>query len=182
MAGTEAFDAAVVDVDRDIDSLPFCGEQIPVKPLPNILLLKFAKMASRDIGTGDMAGMAVMYDLIHGVILPSARDRFDELAETNEVTGEQLMEFVVAVLKANTGRPTRPSSSSPSPASTVSRKSRPGSGQVVDLGDGRIVEIHAGETTASATARALLMNVPGEDDDELTPIATATEEAVEITG
>jgi hypothetical protein len=179
---TEAFDAAVAEVDRDIDSLPFCGEQIPVKPLPSILLLKFAKMATRDIGTDDMQGMAVMLDLIHGVVLPSARARFDELAETNDVSGSQMMDFVVAVMKANTGRPFRQPSSSEGSASTGSPKSKSGSGQVVDLGDGRIVEMWAGETTASATARALLMNVPGEDDDELAPIQTATEVAFEIEG
>ena len=166
---TAAFDAAVTEVEGpDVETLEFCGEKIIVKPLPTMVLLKFAKVATRGVGTGDMDGLAALYDMVAGVVLASEMPKFEQLATDNNVDGEQLMAFVSAAIQANTGRPTRPSSSSPVLPSTGSSSLSGESGRVVDLGDGRIVEIRPGETAAQATARALLMELPDEWDDENT--------------
>lgn len=166
---TEAFDAAVAEAEApDVQTLEFCGEKIIVTALPTMTLLKFAKVASRGTGTGDMEGLAALYDMVAGVVLPSERARFEQLATDNKVDGEQLMAFVSAAIAADAGRPTKPSSSSPQSLSPGLSSSSGVSGRVVDLGDGRIVEIRVGETAAQATARALLMEIPGEWDDENT--------------
>ena len=168
---SEAFDAAVEVVECGTNTLKFCGEDIPVKPLPSILRLKFAKAASRGAESNDVEGQAAILDVIHGVVLPSARARFDQLAEEHEADDVEMLKFASEAMQMETGRPTKPSSSSPKSVSSGSKKSNPGS--VVDLGDGRIVEMQPGETTAHATARALLM--PVDDDDELDGIQAASQ-------
>src|SRR6185312_10012441 len=108
--------------------------------------------------SNDAAGLAAMYDFITAVVLPGELDRFEQLASDHDVPGEKLFDFVKEVVRSNAGRPTLPPSSSQGSASDGSPKSNSES-KVIDLGDGRIVEIQPGETAAAATARALRMEV-----------------------
>lgn len=178
MADTDAFDAAVKEAvqvekpEQAVDSVELCSEQIRVRKMATWTLLSFAKMATRDIGTKDMAGMAALYDIAVDSVHPEALARFEQLMVEKRVNGDQLMEFVTAAIAKTTGHPTEPSSSSPQSASPDLLKSK--SGSVVDLGDGLIVERQPGETTAQTTRRALELQ-RAQEDLELEGIEKVTE-------
>jgi hypothetical protein len=97
-----------------VSDVEFCGERFTVADRIGAMpLMRFAKVAQGGVDSGDMAGLAAMYDLLEQVIDPKDWNRFQATADRARVDGDELMMFVAKVMKQITDRPTeQPSDSS----------------------------------------------------------------------
>jgi hypothetical protein len=107
------------------DVVEFMGEtfRLPER-VGYMAFLIFAKASKTGLDTGDDAGMAAMYDMIHGCLDPADEQRFDNLALEKRASGEEIFDFVAQVMERVSARPTRSPGDSSQQAPSTSRKSR----------------------------------------------------------
>ena len=112
----------------------FGGQQFRMVERVGLMpLMRFAKVAKGGTDSGDMDGLAAMYDLLQAVIDPADWARFEDHAVKVAADDETLMKVVADVFKVLSERPTqRPSDSSERP-STTSTSSPAGSSSAVTL-------------------------------------------------
>lgn len=122
MALIGEFEAAVreADPDRELDTFKLQGETFTVAPEPNIIALgRFARAAREGADSDDMEGLATLIDTVASVVIPEDENRFLDLASKHRLDAELLLRIVAAVMEAQAGRPTEPSSvSSPGRSQT----------------------------------------------------------------
>jgi hypothetical protein len=120
------------EVQRDSEGLPpddgkieFCGELFSLPERISFMpMLMFAKAAKSGLSTGDMDGLAALYDMIHGCLEPGDGERFDRVALENRASDTQLMDVVTRIMEAVNARPTEPQSGSTSQERNASQKSK----------------------------------------------------------
>lgn len=121
------FEAAVreVDPDREPDTFKLCGETFTVADEPNIIALgRFARAARAGADSDDMEGLATLIDTVASVVVPADEERFLDVASKNRLDVELLLKVVSAVMEAQAGRPTAPSSDSSPGRSTTGESSK----------------------------------------------------------
>jgi hypothetical protein len=94
--------------------------EVPVSDTPPVWpWLKFSKLASEGITTGDMAGMAALYDVLQAAIHPSGWPAAVELFDKHQPDADDLLRLVANIVSGVTERPTvRPSDVSDGPPTT----------------------------------------------------------------
>jgi hypothetical protein len=134
-------DAGLVEVQRESEGLPaddgkieFMGELFTLPAHISFMpMLLFAKAAKSGLNTGDMDGLAALYDMIHGCLEPDDGERFDRVALEKRASDAELMDMVTRIMEAVNARPTGPPSGSMSPGRNVSQKSREPSSSQAEL-------------------------------------------------
>jgi hypothetical protein len=98
----------------------FLGEQFKVRGSVALMaLMRFAHIAQGGTDSGEMEGLAAMYDLLESAIDEGDWGRFQDHALKTRATDKDLMLLVRKVIRGETDRPTqRPSDSSDGPGST----------------------------------------------------------------
>jgi len=95
------------------ETIPFLGEDFHVAESVGAMpLMRFAKIAKSGTGTGDMDGLAAIYDLLEQCIHPDDWGRFQAHADKVRASGDQLLDMVREVFTVLAGRPTGRSSDS----------------------------------------------------------------------
>lgn len=125
-------EAGLSEVQRVAEGLPpddgkieFMGELFTLPEHISFMpMLLFAKAAKSGLNTGDMDGLAALYDMIHGCLEPEDSERFDRVALEKRASDAELMDVVTRIMEAINARPTGPPSGSTSPGRNVSQKSR----------------------------------------------------------
>jgi hypothetical protein len=109
------FEAAVreADPDREPDTFKLQGQTFTVADQPNIIALgRFARAAREGADSDDMEGLATLIDTVASVVIPEDENRFLDVASKHRLDAELLLKIVAAVMEAQAGRPTEPSSDS----------------------------------------------------------------------
>lgn len=121
------------------NSVDFGGESFTVAERIGLMpLMRFAKVAQSGVDSGDMAGLAAMYDLLEQCIDPSDWRRFEAAADRARADGDELMAVVAEVMAKITERPTsRLSDSSDGPRVTEPNSEAASSSPVMDRLHGR---------------------------------------------
>lgn len=125
-------DAGLDEVQRVSEGMPpedgkieFMGELFTLPAHISFMpMLLFAKAAKSGLNTGDMDGLAALYDMIHGCLEPEDSERFDRVALDKRASDAELMDVVTRIMEAINARPTGPPSGSTSQESRISQKSR----------------------------------------------------------
>jgi hypothetical protein len=121
------FEAAVreADPEQELDTFKLQGETFTVAPEPNIIALgRFARAAREGADSDDMEGLATLIDTVASLVVPEDETRFLNLASKHRLDAELLLKIVAAVLGAQSGRPTEPSSGSSSGRSQTGESSK----------------------------------------------------------
>lgn len=106
-----------------MSEVEFFGERYPVADKIGLMpLMRFARVAEAGVDSGDMAGLAAMYDLLEQCIADESWPAFQRAATRNRADGDDLMRVVKDAIEAIAARPTgRPSDSSDGPAAIEPR-------------------------------------------------------------
>lgn len=87
-------------------TIDFFGEQFRLREtVSQYALLKFARAARDGQDSGSPAGLAAMMDLLEKCIHPEDWKRFDEVADANDATGEQIQAVIQAAFTQEADRP-----------------------------------------------------------------------------
>lgn len=98
----------------------FKGEEFRATfPVPPMALMEFAHVAQDGTESGELEGLAAMYDLLESVIDPEDWLRFRKHAKKSRATDADLMLLTRRIIRGEVDRPTeRPSDSSDGPSRT----------------------------------------------------------------
>ena len=98
------------------ESVKFFGARYRVAPKVGLMpMLKFAHAANKGTESGDVEGMAAMYDMLRACIYRDDWEAFEAAAIENNADDTDLLDVVSRVTEIVSARPTRaPSASSPS--------------------------------------------------------------------
>jgi len=73
----------------------------------------FGKASKMGLSTEDDAGLAAMFDMVHGCLKPEDGDRFDQIALERRADPDEIFEFIKEIMQRVSSRPTgQPSASS----------------------------------------------------------------------
>ena len=109
------------------------GEQFKVRNgIALMALMRFAHIAQAGTDSGEMEGLAAMYDLLESAIADEDWGRFQAHAVKARATDKDLMMLVRKVIRGEADRPTqRPSDSSDGPPRTRALSAVDSSSQVI---------------------------------------------------
>lgn len=124
MALLGEFEVAAREVEDDPAQFKFCGELFTVGKVGLIPLGRFAKAAVSGLDSADMEGLAAMLDMLSDTVVDGDRPRLLEVARRNRADATDLMPIIQAIIQAESGRPTRRPSDSPSGPSRTGENSR----------------------------------------------------------
>jgi hypothetical protein len=103
-----------------VADVEFAGERFATADKIGLMpLMRFAKVAKAGTDSGDMEGLAALYDLLQQCVAPEDWARFEAAADRSRADGEELMKVMSDVMEVMAKRPTsRPSDSSAGPTIT----------------------------------------------------------------
>lgn len=114
------------------DHIEFCGERFKINDKIGLMpLLKFAHVSSKGVKSDDMEGLAAMYAMIKGCVVPAEWERFEQHAIDSNADEEDLFDVVSNTIAVLTSRPTKRRSDSSSGSPGTSESSKPSSTQTV---------------------------------------------------
>ena len=98
------------------ETVEFFGKPYRVAPKVGLMpMLKFAHAANKGTESGDMEGMAAMYDMLRACIYKDDWEAFETAAIDHSADDTDLLDMVTRVTEIVSARPTRaPSASTPS--------------------------------------------------------------------
>ena len=107
------------------ETIEFFGTKYRVAPKVGLMpMLKFAHAANKGTESGDMEGMAAMYDMLRACIWKEDWDAFEQAATDNNADDTDLLDVVTRVTEIVAARPTRAPSASPPSARRRSANSK----------------------------------------------------------
>jgi hypothetical protein len=125
MNPVDASDAMAEEGVSSDDKIEFLGEvfQLPEKVAFWAFVI-FGKAAKSGLSTDDDAGLAAMYDMVHGSLREEDGERFDKLALEKRPDAEEIFDFIKEIMERVSSRPTGPPSGSSSRGRKTSMKSK----------------------------------------------------------
>lgn len=117
--------------EADAGTVELAGRAFRVSDKVGMMpLMRFARVAQKGAGAGDMEGLAAMYDFIQSVVAQDEWAAFQEHATDQRVDNDELLGFVRDAMSIIAARPTGPRSSSRGGSRTTTESSQDDSSSV----------------------------------------------------